>query len=352
MKVDYLIVGNGLAGACLALHLHGQQKKLAVFDTPANNRSSALAAGLFNPVTGKLMKKSWQADVLFPYLHRFYSEAERTLKRTFFHPVGIYRPFLSVGEQNEWMALSSDPAFSRYVEVVLRSQSQLFVHDSFGGLMLREAGYLQVLSFLEGVRDLLRREHVYHEETIAYDALCFEKNTVTYRDLEATRIIFCEGLNALQNPWLSRLPIKPLKGEVLLIETELPVAPIINRGVYLVPQHTHGLFKVGATYDPRDTTETTTSSGREELTTQIESLMRAPFRVVGQEWGFRPTVSDRKPILGQHPQYEQIVVFNGLGTKGVSLAPYFSGLLARWLAQSETLPREISMNRFYPLYSN
>jgi glycine/D-amino acid oxidase-like deaminating enzyme len=352
MQVDYIIVGNGLAGACLALQLHAQGKKLAVFDAPARNRSSALAAGLFNPITGKQMKKTWQADVLFPYLHRFYRDAETTLQQKFFFPVGIYRPFLSGWEQNEWMALSGESGFANHLEVVLGSRQDLPVNDAFGGLMLREAGYVHVAAFLAAVRALLHRDHHYVEEGFHYPDLAFGDHSVSYRNHVASRIIFCEGLQALQNPWLAQIPLKPLKGEVLLVEADLPVAPIINRGVYLVPQNNQGLFKGGATYSPKDRTEQITPEARVELSSQLEALLRVPFKVVGQEWGFRPTVPDRRPIIGCHPQHEQIVVFNGLGTKGVSLAPYFSKRLADWLQTQESLPPEISMNRFYPLYSN
>lgn len=350
--MDYIIVGNGLAGACLAWQLHQQGCTLAVFDVPSANRSSAIAAGLFNPVTGKLMKKSWQADVLFPYLQHFYHQAEIALQRRFFYPVGMYRPFLSVAEQNEWMALSAEPAMKKYVHVVLEQQDRLQTRDLHGGLMLPAAGYVDVPELLEGVRALVRERHSYHEEKLVAEEVVFDAGGVHYRHVHARKIIFCEGLAARQNPWLEKLPVNPLKGEVLLVEANLPTGPIINRGVYLVPQRVGNVFKVGATYHPRDTTETITTAAKAELAQQTEALLRIPFRVMGQDWGFRPTVPDRKPILGQHPWVEQIVVFNGLGTKGVSLAPYFSARLAAWLLAKETLPAEISMNRFYPLYSN
>lgn len=350
MQVDYIIVGNGLAGACLALQLHRMGKKLMVFDDPAANQSSTVAAGLFNPVTGKMMKKTWQADVLFPCLNSFYRQAEHLLERTFFHPAGIYRPFLSAGEQNEWMALTL--AADQEMEVVLEPRFGAQVYDPFGGLLLHRAGFIQVSALLDGVRGLLVRAHQYVEEPFDYSQVTLDTGQVQYGSIVARKIIFCEGLGARNNPWLLPLPIHPLKGEVLIVETDLPPAPVINRGVYLVPQPQPGLFRAGATYDPHDNTRAPTAKGRHDLERQITALIKIPFRVVGHEWGFRPTVPDRRPIVGPHPRFEQIIVFNGLGTKGVSLAPFFSGLLARWLAGKETLPPDASMNRFYPLYSN
>lgn len=51
--------------------------------------------------------------------------------------------------------------------------------------------------------------------------------------------------------------------------------------------------------------------------------MKIPYNVVEHKAGVRPSVSDRRPVLGPCKDYEQLVVFNGLGTKGVSLAPFF-----------------------------
>src|SRR6478736_7266149 len=102
-KIDYIIIGQGLAGSCLALQLINRGKSVFVFDEPEKNRASLIAAGLFNPVTGKLMAKTWKADRLFSYLHSFYSEAEKLLNCRFYYPFPLYRPFISVEEQNEWM---------------------------------------------------------------------------------------------------------------------------------------------------------------------------------------------------------------------------------------------------------
>ncbi|HNP08097.1 MAG TPA: FAD-binding protein, partial [Cyclobacteriaceae bacterium] len=82
-KTDYIIVGLGLAGACLALQLLKRGKRILVFDTPSKNRASLIAAGLFNPITGKRIVKTWKADEIFSYLFKFYREAEKELQAKF-----------------------------------------------------------------------------------------------------------------------------------------------------------------------------------------------------------------------------------------------------------------------------
>src|SRR5690606_2397630 len=111
MEVDYIIVGQGLAGSAVAIQLLKHHKRIVVFDDPTANVSSRIAAGLFNPVTGKKMARTWLADELFPYLATYYREVEALTGSRFFYPMPIYRPFISVEEQNEWMARSVDSAF-------------------------------------------------------------------------------------------------------------------------------------------------------------------------------------------------------------------------------------------------
>jgi glycine/D-amino acid oxidase-like deaminating enzyme len=121
---------------------------------------------------------------------------------------------------------------------------------------------------------------------------------------------------------------------------------IINRGVYIVPGGTPGQYRVGSTYKYDDTSEAVTEEGRQELEGKLKDLIRLPYEVVGHDWGVRPTSPDRRPVLGAHPESDRLVVFNGLGTKGVSLAPYFSEVLIHWLENKGTLNKEVAVTRY------
>jgi glycine/D-amino acid oxidase-like deaminating enzyme len=89
---------------------------------------------------------------------------------------------------------------------------------------------------------------------------------------------------------------------------------------------------------------------RMELDQKLMELIIIPYRVTAQDWGFRPTTPDRRPILGSMPDSENVVIFNGLGTKGVSLAPYFSAQLCDWLIGSGQNPArsqyQCDLNRY------
>jgi glycine/D-amino acid oxidase-like deaminating enzyme len=109
-------------------------------------------------------------------------------------------------------------------------------------------------------------------------------------------------------------------------------------------------FKVGATYDFQERAEGTTPQARVELEEKLGAVLTAGFETIAQDWGIRPTVPDRRPILGSHPEAKNIVVFNGMGTKGISLAPYFSEILIRSLENGEGLNNDVDVNRYKSVY--
>lgn len=345
-KVDYILVGQGLAGSCLALRLLKEGKQLVVFDEPARNRSSQVAAGLFNPITGKVMSKTWLADELFRELFSFYREAERDLGESFFFPQPLYRPFLSAEEQNEWMGKSAGQSFKEYVQRITVKKTYKQCHDPFGGILLATCGYLDVPAFLDSVRNRLRALQAFREERFDFSALQTGDDHVTYGDRTADKIIFCHGIHAAH-----QLPIRLLKGETLTIELEEEPEVIFNRGVYVVPTRARNTYKVGATYETKNLAEGPTVAGRAELEQKLKELISIPYRVTEHDWGFRPTVPDRRPLLGRHPDLKNVVIFNGLGTKGVSLAPYFSAQLASWLLGRGEIQPEVNINRFKSLSS-
>ncbi len=356
-KVDHIIVGQGLGGSCLAIQLLNRGKKILVFDEPGKNRASAIAAGLFNPITGKRMSKSWKAKEIFSYLFQFYKNAEELLDQIFFHPQPIYRPFVSVEEQNEWMALSEDEAVKDFIEKIFVRSAFNQASDPFGGILIAHSGYLDVNSFLKAVRGLLMNDKSFDESHFDFDNLIIDSDKIKYSNsrigiIEASSIIFCDGIGANKNPLLHWLPIRPLKGETLSVSLIEKPEVIFNRGVYLVPTQKNNSFTVGATYQPSDSSEDITLEAKMELEEKLKALIKIPFQIDHQNWGIRPTTPDRRPVMGAHPVFKNVIIFNGLGTKGVSLAPYFSSVLAGWMDGNSEIPREVNMDRFKALYSS
>ena len=78
-KVDYLIVGQGIAGSLLAYELEQAGRRVLVLNEEKENTSSNKAAGIYNPITGRKLVKTWLADELFPGLEGYYLGLEQTL---------------------------------------------------------------------------------------------------------------------------------------------------------------------------------------------------------------------------------------------------------------------------------
>lgn len=350
-KIDYIIVGLGLAGACLALQLLRRGKRIQVYDLPQQNRASTVAAGLFNPITGKRVVKTWKANEIFSYLFQFYREAERELKVKFFYDRPLYTPFRSIEEQNEWMSKSLDDTFSNYIlQVATQSVFGNEVNDPLGGILLSQCGYINTNVFLEGVRQLLRENESYLEGKWQEEKMQVLDGGITYENTSAEKVIYCTGIHALKSKYFEMLPLKSLKGEVMTIKTIQALNRIYNRGVYVV-ESGEMEYKVGATYDLENLSEGVTEKGKSELVQKVRDLLSIPFEVAHQDWGIRPSTVDRRPLVGEHPSGKNVLIFSGLGTKGVSLAPYFSGQLADYITGRGNLDKEANITRVKSLYS-
>ena len=347
-EVDFIIVGQGLAGSAIALQLLYRRKSILVIDDNAPNAPSRVAIGLFNPITGRNSVKTWLADHLFPYFHKFYSEAETLTKKRFFYPRSLYKPFASVGEQNEWMSKSADPIYENYLKAIYTKPSFSFVKDQFGGMVLQQCGYLDTIAYLEAVRNLIRTRGTLLEEKFDEASLIPGDRLIRYKHYTSANIIFCQGLNVAE--WFKWLPILPLKGETIRIQTDRSQNIIVNRGVYAVPINQKGTWRVGATYSLTDRADGITEQARTELTSKLNELVNFQYEIVGQDWGFRPTTHDRRPILGSHPEHRRMYIFNGLGPKGVSLAPYFSDILIKYIENGDPLNKDVNIERYKLLY--
>ncbi|MEQ8242303.1 FAD-dependent oxidoreductase [Fulvivirga sp.] len=350
-KVDYIIVGGGIAGCTLAYHLIEINQSVIMYDKLNNQSASRVAAGLYNPITGRKMVKTWKADLLFPYLNKFYREVEERTNQKFLIEKEIYRPFHSVEEQNEWMSRSGDESYIQYINTIHQKSLNENYHDQYGGISLANAGYLNVGLYLSSVRAYLKDNGVkIVEDNFEVQKLKASGSSVEYNKVEASKIIFCDGAMSLNNQYFSWLPYKLVKGELLEIESDLSEDNrIINRGVFVIPK-SKNRFRVGATYENYDLTLAPTEKGKSEIEAKLKELINVDYKVVDHFVGIRPATKDRKPFVGMHPNFSKVGIFNGLGAKGVSQAPYFANQFARFLVNQSELDQEIDIKRYYSLF--
>lgn len=347
---DYLIVGQGLAGSCIALQLLKKGKRILVIDQPHANTSSMVGAGIFNPITGRKMVKTWKADVLFPYLQKFYKEIEKESQAQFLNQINIYRPFLDLAEQNEWMGRSTAEDHQSYIEKVHHSpQYQNDLQNEYGGLELKQSGFVDLPIFIHAVRELLKSKNAYLKCEFKEEQLMLNDLGVSYGKYNSENIIICNGEGIADSKLFGWLPYSMVKGEVLEISvSELPEV-IYNRGVFVLPKKEQ-TCRVGATYELNDLTYDATEKARKALVGKLNGLYHAGYQITNQIAGIRSATRDRRPFIGIHPEYSNVGIFNGLGAKGVTLAPYFSKQFVDMLEGNSKLDREVDITRYKSLY--
>ncbi|MDN4164701.1 FAD-dependent oxidoreductase [Cytophagales bacterium LB-30] len=345
----YLIVGQGLAGSLLGYELLKACKKVLLVDPNEANTSSKVAAGLYNPITGKKMQKTWLADTLFPFLEHYYSEVEQTLGIRALFPMGIYRPFLSLEEQNDWMGRSAETSYQAYLkEVSTHSADIPQLKDPLGGLHLQKAGYVHLPRLLAAFRHYFLERNSLETGHFQEESLHTAQG-IQYKNQDFEALIYCNGTAAQSHPLWHWLPFRPVKGEVLEAKATQTLPYVINRGVFILPTEEQ-TWRIGATYQWKDLNDRPTEAAKEELLQKMQEIWTGEIQIINHRAGVRPATVDRRPILGKHPERTGVYLFNGLGTKGVSLAPYFANQMAQHLLIGTQIPHEVSIERFFSLY--
>lgn len=343
-KAEVLIVGQGLAGTLLAFEFYFAGVDVCIVNNPQKSTATRVAAGMVNPLVFKRMTKSWMADVLLPVMKKRYRQLEELLGERFYFELPMIKP-LSEQETELWHERKADKEFAPFIESICESSpvEQVFESHAYG--IVKSSGYLKTGLFL----DLARRFFLQNEMLIEADFPANKNNFEgrVFKDIRYNKIVLCEGHYLKTHPQFDSIRLKPAKGEVLQIYAPgLSENYIINRRVFVLPIGDHR-FKVGSTYEWKDLTDIPTEEGKTSIIERLKDLIQVDFEVEEHWAGVRPTVIDRRPVLGKHPQHEYVFVFNGLGTKGVMLAPYFAAEMKNLLLNNDyQISAEVNINRF------
>jgi glycine oxidase len=343
--IDYLIIGSGLAGISFAEVALRNYKSILVLDNNSQN-SSKIAGGLYNPVILKRFSEVWQAQEQLAIMNEFYTFLEEKLNCKVDFKSPILRKFFSVEEQNNWFAASDKVALAPFLSTQLISKKYAGIDSPYGYGEVLQTGYVDTALLLNKYREYLKESNLFQEEAFDYDDLHIESDGIRYKDIHAKHIIFAEGFGMHGNPFFNQLPLDGTKGELFIIKApQLDLDVIVNTSVFILPLG-DDLFKVGATYNWKDKTDLPTEEGKTELVARIKEIISCDFEIIEHFAGVRPTVKDRRPLVGTHQNYESIHILNGLGTRGVMLGPALAKSLFENIENQVPLNKEIDINRF------
>ncbi len=344
--VDYIIVGCGLAGISFAETALKNKKTIHVFDASFQS-ATAVAGGLYNPVILKRFSEVWQAQAQLTEMETFFSTLEKKMETKLLFEMPILRKFYSIEEQNNWFLAADKPNLAPFIHTKLVTKKINGIDSSFDFGRVLQTGFVDTALLLKLYKTYLQKNNFYNQDIFDYNALIKGDNHVTYLGLKAKHIVFAEGFGMHQNPYFKNLPLDGTKGELLIIKApNLKLDAIINTSIFVLPLG-DDLYKVGATYNWIDKSTTTTADGKQELIEKIQDLISCDFTVITQLAGVRPTVKDRRPLIGTHADCSNFHILNGLGTRGVMLGPTMAKMLFNHIEFQIPLDKSIDIARFY-----
>ena len=343
--LDYLIIGSGLAGISFSEMALQNGKSILVLDNSSQN-SSKIAAGLYNPVILKRFSEVGQAKEHLLVMKEFFSVLEKKLNSQVDFKMPILRKFFSIEEQNNWFAASDKVNIGPYLSTRLITKKYESIDSPFGYGEVLQTGYVDTALLLEKYKNYLITNQLFLEESFDYGLLQEETNGIRYKDILAKHIIFAEGFGMHANPYFQHLPLDGTKGELLIIKAPLlNLDVILNTSVFILPLG-NDLFKIGATYNWDDKTALLTEAGKNELVERIKEIITCDFEIMEHHAGVRPTVKDRKPLIGTYEHHNSIHILNGLGTRGVMLGPAMAKALFENIEYQKPLDRFVDIKRF------
>lgn len=346
MRTDVLIVGFGLAGWAMTESLQKANKSFVVIDNvPHAPSSSRAATGIYNPTVLKRFRAIDRAQKLMDYSIPYYKQRKY---KSIDHPNEILRVLSTAAEQNDWLVAADKPSLARFLDPTIQMSPNVHIHAPHGVGTVQQTGWIDVPALLNNAKDALSTKGIFIHERFDHASLTMASSGIEYKQWKASYVVFAEGVGILTNPWFSSLPLIPNKGEWLVISCPgLGLDQIIKGSVFIVPLG-EDRYRVGATYN-RDCEEASvTNKARIWLEEQISKYVKLPFTVLSHGAGLRPTVPDRRPLLGQHPKHPRLACINGLGSRGVLWAPYAAFLLTDSLFQGKSIPNEFDIHRFMP----
>lgn len=347
--LDYIIVGSGLAGISFSETLLNYNKSFCVFNTN-KNASTKVAAGLYNSVILKRFNLVWKAQEQINLLPQFYGNIEQKANVNLDYNLEVRKRFTSTEDQNEWFVAADKQKLETFLDAQIISNSNENVNAPFGFGKVLQTGYVDVSLLYDAYQLYLEDLGVFHNEVFDYDNLIMHLDGFEYNGIKTKNIVFAEGFGLHQNPFFNFLPLDGTKGELLKIHApNLKLDYCLNSSLFILPIGNDN-YKVAATYNWTDKDSLPTEEGKKELLDKLDAIINCEYTVLEHFAGVRPTVLDRRPLVGEHPIHKSMYILNGLGTRGVMLGPYLAQLLFDSIENKTELDPQVDIVRFKEKY--
>lgn len=349
-NVDYLIIGQGVAGSCLALKLMNESKSFLVIDED-ENKASAVAVGVFNPVVLKRFALIWNAAEQIRLMHCYFGDFEKLLDLKLVSEMPTYRIFKKPDEINVWKRKSENADLKDFISDEIFENQFQNINTAYGYAEVRQTGRVDLENCLKGFKEYLIDKEQYINQRFDYSELKIKQDCVIYKNVTANKIVFCEGFGVTKNPFFNYLPVIGVKGEVLRIKTETEIPQAVWKAHnFLMPVDGKICF-TASTYDRDDLTPEPTEKGKQEIMMRLDEIYKGKYEILDHTAGIRPTIVDRRPVIGSHPDLKNIFILNGMGTRGTLLAPQMTEYLFDFIENGKDIEKQADVRRFDKLYN-
>ena len=334
------IIGQGLCGSLLALHLKDLGIPFIVQDVELPGSATGVAPGIVNPLAGRNFRPPKYVDDLLQHLDESMQLVEKSLGINIWTPCPILRMFSEPTQHDRFLRSTAGQGAAAFVEEEYPETTFAYLNDVYGSCLTKGGGWANLPHLIEVTRTWLRQEGLLDENE-------WEHGEAVPPNEDNELLVFCEGWRILNNPHWSFIPHNPAKGEMLLVRFEdaLPRDRIYNQSCWVQPIN-DDLWRVGATYSWSAFDSNPTLDGATQLQENLHLLTPAAFHVEDQVAGVRPIVSDYKPVIGQHPEIPHWFILNAMGSKGVLQAPTAIRDLLEFLTEGSRIPSAWSVDRF------
>ena len=341
-KIDFIIIGQGIAGTVLAYELLKRKKKILVIDKFQKNTSSRIALGIYNPLVLKWFTKSWMAELQLKVLVSFLNDFQKDFNVKINHQDNIYKMLDTNYVVNNWNEKQSSPNRKDFMSSKLQYLDG--VQHPFGTVL--NSGWVDTSLMLKTFRSHLIKNNLVIDEYFTSDDLKFEKKAIEYKNFSSKYIVFCEGSNVNTNPFFKNLKFKMTKGEIIHFKSsDLKLNNVTHSGIITIPI-SKDIYYSGATFnwDIKDLTPTETA--KNEIIEKVKKMKSFSYTLIDQKVAIRPSTEDRRPIIGNHRKYKNVYLMNGLGSRGILLSPYLANELCFNILENKKINSEISVDRF------
>lgn len=309
-----------------------------------------VAAGVINPVTGRWMTKTWNFNQLLPEAEITYRAIERQFGIHIYHPIPEIRFYQNAEDLKRVGRRLRNPRYQDVLsDLTAAGEAAPEFNDEHGSFQINQAAYVDLPKVVDSLRTLFAADGLFRDESFQHSDLNKCSEGWKYHDLVTQNVIFCEGAAAQNNPWFTKLPLKPAKGETLLCQSPTLQFPhtLFHHKKWFLP-YPDGSFRIGATYDETDLDQAPTEAKKRELLNAAHEALKEKHSIIVTKHlaGIRPSTHDSRPIIGAHPSENGLYILNGLGSKGASVAPLMSRQLTEHILHGSPIHAEVDLTRF------